>query len=136
MSIVKAESARGITWIFIDQQSSSENKVSLAVDYEYAATMCSSPLISIILKRNSKEVFKRATMDSRDIAANNAKLPNIENIRSISEREGVFRFRNIYELELDVTRLSSITAAESIGDHIRRVKRIISTGKEYPYYGI
>ncbi|KAK2028999.1 hypothetical protein LX32DRAFT_673173 [Colletotrichum zoysiae] len=116
-SIATAKSTRDVTWIFTDQQSSSDVGSSFARDYQNAARLRGSPFISIILHCDLEENLARATGVDRG-KGSNTKLTTPDILRSIREREDIFRFRDEYELELDVTQLSPIEAAARIRDHI------------------
>ncbi|KAK1579586.1 uncharacterized protein LY79DRAFT_522372 [Colletotrichum navitas] len=116
-SIATAKSTRDVTWIFTDQQSSSNLGSSSARDYQNAARVRGSPFISIVLHCELEENLTRATGRDRG-KGSNTKLTNLDILRSIREREDIFRFQDEYELELDVTQLTPSEAAAAIRDHV------------------
>ncbi|EHK44763.1 uncharacterized protein TrAtP1_002883 [Trichoderma atroviride] len=122
-SIYKSEEASEATWVMIDQFDPEENRGSLAADYEFAAVMSHSPLISIILKFDVELACKRARERFTNGTASYERVKVLENLRIKCETEEVFRFRNNYELELDVTMMSPTEAAETVRAHIQTVKR-------------
>ncbi|KAI0388383.1 hypothetical protein F5Y17DRAFT_222191 [Xylariaceae sp. FL0594] len=119
-SIAAAKSTRDVTWIFTDQQSSSESGSSSARDYQNAAAMRDgSPFVSVILLCELDENLKRAAAGKdRGNGSNNTKLTDLDMLRDIREREDIFHFEDDYELELDVTHLSASEAASKIYEHI------------------
>ena len=128
--IATATSTRDVTWIFTDQQSSSNLGSSSAREYQNAASVRGSPFISIILHCQLEENLKRATGEDRG-KGSNTKLTDLDILRSIREREDIFRFQDEYELELDVTQLTSSEAAAAIHDHIGTVLRPESAKGEH-----
>ncbi|KAK3945477.1 hypothetical protein QBC46DRAFT_250246 [Diplogelasinospora grovesii] len=121
-SLATSTSTRDVTWIFMDQQSSSNLGSSSTRDYQNAAAVRGSPFISIILHCELDENLKRATGEDRGKDAN-TKLTDLGILRSIREREDIFHFKDEYELELDITRLSPSEAAAKIHDHISKTLR-------------
>ncbi|KAH7002155.1 hypothetical protein EDB80DRAFT_867163 [Ilyonectria destructans] len=119
-SIATSISARDVTWVFTDQQSSSTLGSSAARDYQEAAVVRASPFISIILHCELNENLKRAAGGDRDNGSN-TKLTDQGILRSIREREDIFQFHDEYELVLEVTHLSPSEAATKIYEHIGRV---------------
>jgi len=129
-SIATARSTRDVTWIFTDQQSSSNLGSSSAREYQNAASVRGSLFISIILHCQLEENLKRATGEDRG-KGSNTKLTDLDILRSIREREDIFRFQDEYELELDVTQLTSSEAAAAIHDHIGTALRPESAKGEH-----
>ncbi|KAM0451990.1 hypothetical protein ACHAPV_009806 [Trichoderma viride] len=123
--IWKSDAGSKTTWIIVDEIDSKENKGALAADYEFAAVMGHSPLISIIIKFDLKLAYKVARDGTKKSPPDSAKAQEIAEMISKCENEEVFHLRNSYELELDVTMMSPTTAAEKIRDHIRVVQRML-----------
>ncbi|KDN69430.1 hypothetical protein CSUB01_05347 [Colletotrichum sublineola] len=119
-SIATAKSTREVTEIFTDQQSSSNLGSSSARDYQNAASIRGSPFISVVLHCELEQNLTRAAGGDRDKGFN-TKLTDPDILRSIREREDIFRFQDEYELELDVTQLSPGEAAAKICDHVAAV---------------
>lgn len=135
-SIAESEQISDNAWIFIDEHISRESKISLATDYEFIATMAHAPLISIILRCDfEKDTRKVIREQYRDYATYNAKLRELENKRRINAKEGIFRFRNQYEFELDVATHTPTSAAEAIRDHIAKVKRMLTIKEDRRIFG-
>ncbi|KAJ2906433.1 hypothetical protein MKZ38_001793 [Zalerion maritima] len=109
-SIATAKSTSDVTWIFTDQQSSSNLGSSSARDYQNAAALRGSPFISIIMHCKLDENLERAAGGDRGNGSN-TKLTDLGILRSIGEREDIFHFKDEYEAELDVTHLSPSEAA-------------------------
>lgn len=116
-AIATANSTRDVTWIFTDQQSSSELGSSSAKDYQDAAAMRGSPFVSVVLVCDLDENLARAAGADRGNGAN-TKLTDLGILRSIRESEDIFRFGDDYELELDVTRLTPSEAAAKVCEHV------------------
>ena len=115
-----AQSTQDITWIFTDQQSSSQLGRSAAKDYQDAAALRGSTFISVVLQCDVNENLKRVAGVDRGTGSN-TKLTDLSVLRSIREREDIFHFEDENELELDVTYLSPSEAAGKISVHIAKV---------------
>jgi chloramphenicol 3-O-phosphotransferase len=116
-SIASAKSTREVTWIFTDQQSSSNLGSSSARDYQNAAHVRGSPFISIVLHCELNENLKRVVGQNRGMGSN-TKLTDVDILQSIRRAEDIFRFKDEYELELDITYLTPSEAAAKIREHI------------------
>ncbi|PON27660.1 hypothetical protein TGAM01_v203427 [Trichoderma gamsii] len=132
-SIYSEESASETTWIIVDQDYSQESKSFLAADYEFAAVSSHSPVISIIINYDLELSCKKAREDAKDSVANNAKADELEKIRDRCNKEQVFRFRNDYELEFEVTLMSPTMAAETVRAHIQTVKRRLEKKEKHAW---
>ncbi|KAK1246408.1 hypothetical protein MKX08_000210 [Trichoderma sp. CBMAI-0020] len=145
-AIYNSEAASETTWVMIDEYDTNENRGYLAADYEFAAVMSHSPLISIILKFDADIAYKRAKERFRDGEVSEERVQDLKELCRKCREEEVFRFRNSYELVLDVTMMSPTMAAEAcesrpavagiIQDWIRKVQEAISVRKEDSYCGI
>lgn len=76
---------------------------------------------------------KKAREDAKDSVANNAKADELEKIRARCNKEQVFRFRNDYELEFEVTLMSPTMAAETVRAHIQTVKRRLEKKEKHAW---
>ncbi|ROT36321.1 hypothetical protein SODALDRAFT_402236 [Sodiomyces alkalinus F11] len=112
-SIATSESTRDVTWIFTDQQPSSELASSIAKDYETAAMIRDSPFISVIL-----------TCEEPEETSTKA---NIAVLDTIKEEEGIFHFHNDMEMELDITTLSPAEASQKVFEHVCRCAKSVET---------
>ncbi|KAM4066190.1 AAA domain-containing protein [Hirsutella rhossiliensis] len=128
-SIASSVSTRDITWIFTDQQSSNQSGSSSAKDYQDAATARGAPFVSVILHCELEENLKRAVQGEKG-GCSNTKLTNPTILRSIREREDIFRFKDENELELDVTLSSPREAARRIYDHLSKMFQLDDAGQE------
>ncbi|KAM0519355.1 hypothetical protein ACHAPE_003526 [Trichoderma viride] len=133
--IYNDKSASGTTWIIVDEFFSKENKASLAADYEFAAVMSHSPLISVIVKHNLELACKVARADTEHPLASSAKAEKLEKLRDECNKEQVFRFRNDCELEFDVTMMSPAMAAETVQTHIQTSKRRLEKKEKRAWIG-
>jgi len=107
------------TWIFTDQQSSSEIGSSTAQEYQTAAASRGSRFISIVLTCGAEENFKRAQSKGRG-GALNTKLTDLSILRKIRAEEEIYHFGSPEEAELDVTGLTPSEAARQIYQHVCR----------------
>ncbi len=121
-SIATAKSARDITWIFTDSQSSSGLGSSAAKEYQNAAVVRGSHFISIILHCDVDENLKRIVGGDRGNGSN-TKLTDLDILRSIREEQDIFHFKDGNELELDITHLSPGEAAVRIHNHVAEFLR-------------
>ncbi|KAI1326340.1 hypothetical protein F5Y16DRAFT_400409 [Xylariaceae sp. FL0255] len=119
-AIATAETIRENTLIFTDSQSSSELGTSAARDYKTAAESCGLPFLSVILHCGLEENLNRAMGSDRGNGSN-TKLTDLEIIQAIREKEDLHRFRDTYEMELDVTNLSPNEAATHIYEHVNKI---------------
>lgn len=116
-AIATGESVRHITWIFTDQAESEITETSSVLDYRDAAIKRGCPLISVILDCDLDENLRRATSHGR-VSGGTSKLTDPGIVREIRDSEGIYHFKDKYELELDVTSLSSQEAAQEIWKHV------------------
>lgn len=124
--IYKEESASQKTWILVDEVvPATASKATYATDYEFAAVMGHSPLISIILKCDPGLGMSLGDMENPE--ASSAKAQGFVDFCDQCTSHKVFYFRNDYELELDVNLLSPTLAAEQVRAHIHTVKRRLAT---------
>lgn len=110
------EAAPETTWIFTD---SSSEESGTSMEYQAAASARGSRFISIILTCQVDENLNRITGPGRG-GELNTKLTDIDILCQIRETEGIFRFRDEEEKELDVTNLTASEAARRIFDHVYR----------------
>ncbi|KAL2756389.1 hypothetical protein ACRALDRAFT_1070554 [Sodiomyces alcalophilus JCM 7366] len=122
-SIATAKSTRDVAWIFTDQQSSGKLARACARDYQEAAALHGSPFISVVLHCSLEENLRRASGGDRGNGSN-AKLTDLDTLRSIREREDIFHFGGDCELVLDVTHLSASEAANKIIAYINKVSHV------------
>ena len=119
-AIATGDSVSHVTWIFTDQaESDIKEETSSVLDYRNAAIKRGCPLISIILNCDLDENLRRATSHGR-ISAGTTKLTDPSIVRKVRECEGIYHFNDKYELELDVTSLSSQETAQEIWKHVRK----------------
>jgi len=116
-AIATSQSTSSTTWIFTDQQSSSQNGSASAKDYYNAAKQRGSPFISIVLECGLEENCRRITDASRG-GESNTKLTDLNILRSIRNTEDIYTFGGDEELKLDVTNLSSVESAGAIAKFI------------------
>lgn len=116
-AIEAGKSVSHITWIFTDQAESDIKDTSSVLDYRDAAIKRDCPLISIILNCDLDEKLRRATSHGR-VSGGNTKLTDPGIVRKVRDFEGIYHFKDKYELELDVTLLSSQEAAQEIWKHV------------------
>lgn len=121
-SIATADSTRGISWIFTDQQSSNDAGSSTAKEYHSAAISRGSYFISIVLTCAVEENYRRAISEDRG-KGSNTKLTDLDILCKIREGEDIFHFGGEMELELDITDLSPTEAASKAYEHICKVFR-------------
>lgn len=95
--------------------------------------MSHSPLISVIPKLDLDLDVKMAREDTKTPETRSAKVQEREEFRDKCNKQKVFRFRNDYELELDVTMLSPTMAAEKVRAHIQTVKRRLETKEKHSW---
>lgn len=91
-----------------------------AKDYEVAARKRGVSFISIVLECEMEENIRRAINPMRSQSVD-AKLTDETILRPILETEKIYRFGNVNELVLDVTKLSSKEAALRIKEHVDRL---------------
>lgn len=120
-SLAESQSARDVTWIFTEQQSSSPGGAATVREYLDAARNRASPFVSVILNCSQEENAKRAT--SGDRGNQNTKLTDLAILKYIRDTEDIFHFGKTAQLELDidVTSKSASEAAMEIFKNIQLV---------------
>ncbi|QGI78362.1 hypothetical protein CEK25_005091 [Fusarium fujikuroi] len=118
--IATSEYTKDTTWIFTDARDASAAGEMGAKDYEAAARKRDVSLISIVLECEIEENIRRATNPARNQSIS-AKLTDETILRPILDKESIYRFGNVTELVLDVTKLSSEEAALRIEEHVDRL---------------
>jgi hypothetical protein len=131
--IYKTEPTSETTWIIVDEVWSKIHKATLAADYEFAAVMSHSPLISVIPKLDLDLGVKMAREDTKNPEVSNIRAQMREELRDKCNKQEVFRFGNDYEFELDVTIMSPTMAAEEVRAHIQTVKRRLGTKEKHSW---
>ncbi|KAI9653202.1 MAG: 60S ribosomal protein L3 [Alyxoria varia] len=115
-SIAASPSTKDVTWMFTDQQSSSDDGTASAKSYQSAAESRGSPFISVVLHCRSDENIRRLTMAGR--GHDNTKLTDPAVLRTVRENEDIYHFGGELEVDLDVTDLEPVAAANSISTFI------------------
>ncbi|KAF5267024.1 hypothetical protein FOXYS1_2108, partial [Fusarium oxysporum] len=118
--IATSEYTKDKTWIFTDAREASAAGEMGAKDYEVAARKRGVSFISIVLECEMEENIRRAINPMRSQSVD-AKLTDETILRPILETEKIYRFGNVNELVLDVTKLSSKEAALRIKEHVDRL---------------
>ncbi|EWY95073.1 hypothetical protein FOYG_04196 [Fusarium oxysporum NRRL 32931] len=118
--IATSEHTKDKTWIFTDAREASAAGEMGAKDYEVAARKRGVSFISIVLECEMEENIRRAINPMRSQSVD-AKLTDETILRPILDTEKIYRFGNVNDLVLDVTKLSSKEAALRIKEHVDRL---------------
>lgn len=118
-AIATTESISDVTWIFTDSRSSTEGSEAVQ-DYRAAADRRGVPFISVVLSCGLDENLARAVCEDRKTST---KLTDVSVVEKIRREEDIYRFGGETELELDITELTAVEAAETIARHVKRVLR-------------
>ena len=110
---------KDVTWIFTDSMSSDAEGTASALSYRQTAVVRGAQFFSVVLHCDLEENLRRIQATERG-GSYNTKLADVSIVRSIRETAEIHHFNDAYELELDVTGLSSTEAAQHIVKHISK----------------
>lgn len=113
--IATAESTKGMTWIFTDCRLSDSIGSEAAQDYKAAAERRRVVFIPVVLNCDLKENLKRAVTETR---STRTKLMDPVLVESIRQNVFLYHFGMKEELEIDITELSALQAAQRISQHL------------------
>ena len=117
-SIASSHATKDTTWIFTDQQSSSEIGTSAAKDYAHAAVERGSTFVSVVLQCNLDENVKRLVGQGRGVTNNNTKLTDVGILHTIRSNEDIYRFGGDAEIEIDITDRSALDVARMVREFL------------------
>ncbi|KAL7953302.1 hypothetical protein V8C34DRAFT_318285 [Trichoderma compactum] len=95
-----------------------------AEDYRDAANKRGVPFTSIILRCQLEENVIRVLGEGRG-AGFNTKLTDPEALKRIRQEEDIYTFGGPYELEIDITNITPIGAAQQIYEHLVEVIHVL-----------
>lgn len=115
MSIATSKSLQNVTWIFTDNQSSSETGKAAVSDYIHAAETRGSPIISVILSCSTEENVRRLGEANR----RGTKLNSAEILLEIRETEDIHHFGGEREIDIEISGLHPHYVAQVIADFVQ-----------------
>lgn len=118
--IATSESTKGKTWIFTDCRLSDAIGREAAQDYKTAAERRGAVFIPVVLTCDLGENLKRAVTETR---SSHTKLIDPVLVESIRQNVTLYHFDVGEELELDITELSALQAAQSISRYLDQLDK-------------